>query len=146
MMEIVQVTQVSEDLVSAFERLIPQLSSSISPPTRAELVEIVSSPAVVIFIAKDPARSGEVVGAFTLVVYRVPTGLHAWIEDVVVSSEHRRRGIGTALTKVALEYARDRGARSVDLTSRPSREAANRLYRRLGFKQRETNVYRFEFE
>jgi len=146
MIEIVRVTQVSEDLVSAFERLIPQLSPSISPPTRTELEEIVSSPASLIFVAKDPSRSGEVLGALTLVLYRVPTGLHAWIEDVVVGSEHRRKGIGTALTKAALESAEDRGARTVDRTSRPSREDANRLYRRLGFTQRETNVYRFEFE
>jgi ribosomal protein S18 acetylase RimI-like enzyme len=143
-MEIVQVTHVSEDLVSAFERFVPHLSSSISPPTKAELEEVVSSPSTVIFVARDPAGRGEVAGALTLALYRTPTGSRAWIEDVVVGPEHRRRGIGTALTQAALAYAKERGARTVDLTSRPSREAANRLYRGLGFTRRETNVYRFE--
>jgi len=145
-MEIVKVTQVGDDLVSAFERLIPQLSSSSPPPTEAELAEIVSSPASVLFVAKNPSRNGEVVGSLTLVLFRIPTGLRAWIEDVVVDSGHRRKGIGTALSQAALEYAENAGARTVDLTSRPSREAANQLYRRIGFTQRKTNVYRYKLE
>jgi ribosomal protein S18 acetylase RimI-like enzyme len=143
-MEIFKVTQVSSNLVSAFVRLIPQLSSSSPPPTEAELTEIISSPATVLFIAKDPSEDGKIVGSLTLVMFRIPTGLRAWIEDVVVDSEHRRKGIGTALSQVALEHAEKAGARTVDLTSRPSREAANQLYRRIGFTQRDTNVYRFK--
>jgi ribosomal protein S18 acetylase RimI-like enzyme len=145
-MEIVKIAQVSDDLVSAFARLIPQLSSSSPPLTEAELDEIISSPASVLFVAKDPSRNGEIVGTLTLVLFRIPTGVRAWIEDVVVDAESRRKGIGAALNRAALEYAKKAGARTVDLTSRPSREAANRLYRRLGFTQRETNVYRYKFE
>jgi ribosomal protein S18 acetylase RimI-like enzyme len=145
-MEIVPVTTVSDALVSAFARLIPQLSSSSSPPTRAELEQVVSSPASVLLVAKDPSQNGEIVGALALVLFRIPTGVRAWIEDVVVDAAYRRQGIGTALIRAALEHARVADARTVDLTSRPSREAANQLYRQIGFVQRETNVYRYTFE
>ena len=78
----------------------------------------------------------------TLVTFRIPTGLRAFIEDVVVDVSARREGIGEALTREAIAIARAKGARTIDLTSRPSREAANRLYQRLGFERRDTNVYR----
>ena len=78
----------------------------------------------------------------TLAVFRIPTGIRAWIEDVVVDAEARGRGVGEALTREAVRVAGTHGARTVDLTSRPSREAANRLYQRLGFERRDTNVYR----
>lgn len=146
-MEIVQVTEVSEALVSAFARLIPQLSSSNPPPpTAAELQEIVSSPGSVLLIAQDTAHDDQIVGALALTLFRIPTGVRAWIEDVIVDTEYRNRGIGSALIRAALEHAKRAGARTVDLTSRPSREAANRLYRQLGFAQRETNVYRYTLE
>jgi ribosomal protein S18 acetylase RimI-like enzyme len=142
-MEIVQATTVTPELVDAFARLIPQLSSSSSPLSADQLAEIVASPAIVLLVARDPDHDGPIVGALTLVLFRIPTGVRAWIEDVVVDEAYRRRGIGAALTMAAIERARADGARTVDLTSRPSREAANRLYRRLGFVQRETNVYRY---
>ena len=145
-MRVVQVTEVSDKLVRAFARLIPQLSSSSPALTEAELSEIVASPAVVIFVAEDPSRDDEIVGTLTLVLFRIPTGLRAWIEDVVVDAAVRRRGVGTALTRAAIAHARAAGVRTVDLTSRPTREAANRLYQRLGFVQRETNVYRYPLE
>jgi ribosomal protein S18 acetylase RimI-like enzyme len=144
-MEIIRVTQVSDALVSALAHLLPQLSST-PPPTEDELEEIVASPNLVVFVAKDPSRNGEIVGTLTLVLFRAPTGPRAWIEDVIVDSAYRRRGIGTALTQAALEHARSVGARTVDLTSRPSREAANRLYLQLGFTRRETNVYRYRLD
>lgn len=91
------------------------------------------------------ARSGqEIVGLLTLVIFRIPTGVRAWIEDVVVDSQARGKGVGDALNRAALAEAERRGAKTVDLTSRPSRETANRLYQRLGFKQRDTNVYRYD--
>ncbi len=132
---------VTDDLVEAFDRLIPQLSSSSPPPGRAELEEIVTNPNSALFVARV---DGAVVGSLTLAFYRIPTGLKAWIEDVVVDGEARGLGIGEALNRAALEEARRRGAEDVSLTSRPSREAANRLYRRIGFEPRETNVYRFK--
>ncbi|MCE2817320.1 MAG: GNAT family N-acetyltransferase [Ilumatobacteraceae bacterium] len=133
-------TEVTPELISAFELLIPQLSSSNPPPQSSELQEIVSSDSLVLFIARI---DGKIVGSLTLATFRIPTGLRAWIEDVVVDSSARGHGVGEALNQAALAEARARGAVTVDLTSRPSREAANRLYQKLGFVQRETNVYRF---
>ena len=133
-------TEVTPELISAFELLIPQLSSSNPPPQSSELQEIVSSDSSVLFIARI---DGKIVGSLTLATFRIPTGLRAWIEDVVVDSSARGHGVGEALNQAALAEARGRGAVTVDLTSRPSREAANRLYQKLGFEQRETNVYRF---
>lgn len=133
--------RVDDELVEAFERLTPQLSSSSPPPGRVALEEIVESAATVLLLARD---EGRIVGSLTLALFRIPTGLRAWIEDVVVDEAARGRGVGEALNRHALAVARAAGARTVDLTSRPSREAANRLYRRLGFVERATNVYRYE--
>ncbi|MBV8388116.1 MAG: GNAT family N-acetyltransferase [Acidimicrobiia bacterium] len=129
-------------MVDAFTRLIPQLSKSNPPPTRDELEELVRSEASHLLVARDD--SGNIVGSLTLVVFRIPTAVRAWIEDVVVDESARGQGIGEALNREALRLAGELGARTVDLTSRPSREAANRLYQRIGFKPRETNVYRYE--
>jgi ribosomal protein S18 acetylase RimI-like enzyme len=134
--------QVDDELVVAFERLIPQLSSSSPPPSREQLEEIVASPATDLLIARDEA--GTIVGSLTLVLFRIPTGLRAWIEDVVVDASARGQGVGETLNRYAIDVAAEHGARTVDLTSRPSREAANRLYLRLGFQKRESNVYRFQ--
>ena len=137
---------VDDELVHAFERLTPQLSSSNPPPSRDHLVEIVASPATVLFVAHDTESGGAIVGSLTLALFRIPTGLRAWIEDVVVDGDARGKGVGEALNRAALEHARSVGARTVDLTSRPSREVANRLYQRLGFVARDTNVYRLILE
>ncbi|MGK2957212.1 MAG: GNAT family N-acetyltransferase [Acidimicrobiales bacterium] len=134
-------TEVTPELQEALDRLVPQLSRSSPPPTTAELAEIIDSQATLLLIARDDTNT--IVGSLTLALFRIPTGLRAWIEDVVVDESARGQGVGEALTQAALEQAQAHGARNVDLTSRPSREAANRLYQRLGFKQRETNVYRF---
>ncbi len=142
-MKIEEVTEVSGELVEAFARLTPELSRSAPPPGERELERIVQSNATRLLIAR---MEGAIVGSLTLVLIPIPTGLRAWIEDVVVDEAARGQGIGAALNQEALKVARDQGAQTVDLTSRPSREAANRLYRRLGFKQRETNVYRYSFE
>lgn len=135
--------EVTPALLQAFARLIPQLSKSSPPPFEAELAEMITSPASDVLVALD-SESREILGSLTLVVFRIPTGIRAWIEDVVVDSEARGRGVGEALNQFALDLARAKGAKTVDLTSRPSREAANRLYQRLGFMPRETNVYRFD--
>jgi ribosomal protein S18 acetylase RimI-like enzyme len=137
-----EVTDVSPELVSALAALVPQLSSSAPAPTPGELADIVASPSTVLFAAKD--ENGTVVGSLTLVLFKAPTGPRAWIEDVVVDDGVRRRGVGVALVDAALARAREGGARTVDLTSRPSRVAANRLYERMGFARRETNVYRYD--
>ena len=132
--------RVDNDLVVAFQRLIPQLSKSNPAPTKEQLESIVASDSSHVLVAKV---DGVIVGSLTLVIFHIPTGIRAWIEDVVVDADARGKGVGEALNLFAIEEARKRGAVTVDLTSRPSREAANRLYQRLGFKERETNVYRF---
>jgi len=143
LLEIREATEVDDALVAAMARLVPQLSSSNPPPDAAALSAIVASDASVLLLAEE---DGEVVGAMTLVVFTIPTGVRAWIEDVVVDEAARGRGVGDALNRAAIERAREAGARTVDLTSRPSREAANHLYRRLGFEQRDTNVYRLDLQ
>jgi ribosomal protein S18 acetylase RimI-like enzyme len=141
--EIAEATEVTPELVAAFERLIPQLSKSNPPPSEDDLRAIATSRASVLLIATDPDRGGEIVGSLTLILFRIPTGVRAWIEDVVTDGAARGRGVATALNLAALDRARQAGARTVDLTSRPSREDANRLYRKIGFEQRDTNVYRY---
>ncbi|MFT4597747.1 MAG: ribosomal protein S18 acetylase RimI-like enzyme [Paracrocinitomix sp.] len=138
------VAVVDDELVAAFELLIPQLSSSNPPPPAQDLQAIVDAPDSVLLVARDERDSDRIVGSLTLAMFRIPTGYRAWIEDVVVDTAVRGRGIGDKLNRVALDHARDAGATTVDLTSRPSRGAANRLYKRIGFEQRETNVYRYK--
>jgi ribosomal protein S18 acetylase RimI-like enzyme len=141
---IYEATEVNDELVDAFVRLIPQLSTSSAPTSSAELAAIAGSEASILFMARD--ASGRIVGSLTLAVFRIPTGVRAWIEDVVVDDGARGAGVGEALVGAAVERARALDARTVDLTSRPSREAANRLYVRLGFEERSTNVYRISLE
>ena len=131
------------EVAEAIGRLLPLLSRSAAAPSPEEIDEIASSPATTLYLARD-GEGGPIVGTLTLALFRIPTGIRAWIEDVIVSEEVRGRGCGEQLTQAALDAARDAGARTVELTSRPSRQAANRLYTRLGFVTRDTNVYRYE--
>ena len=142
--EIYEATEVDDELVDAFGRLIPQLSRSSAPTSRHDLAAIAASEASILFMARD--RGGRIVGSLTLAVFRIPTGVRAWIEDVVVDGSARGTGVGEALVAEAVRRAGDFGAKTVDLTSRPDREAANRLYLRAGFVARETNVYRRSLE
>jgi ribosomal protein S18 acetylase RimI-like enzyme len=143
LVQVVHAERVDDELVEAFQRLVPQLSSSSPPPTPQHLEAIVASPDTVLFIARV---DGRILGSLTLAFYPIPTGLKAWIEDVVVDEAARGMGVGAELNLAALAEARTRGAKDVSLTSRPSREAANRLYRRLGFQPRDTNVYRYTLD
>lgn len=138
--EITEATEATAELAEAFERLTPQLSSSNPPPSAEALGAIAGSDATRLLVARV---DGAIVGSLTLVLVRIPTGIRAIIEDVVVDEQVRGQGVGQLLNEAALELARDAGAVTVDLTSRPSREAANRLYLRLGFVIRDTNVYRY---
>jgi ribosomal protein S18 acetylase RimI-like enzyme len=132
---------VTPELVAAFRQLTPQLSRTAPAPGGHELAEMVRSPATVLLMARDPDKG--LIVSLTLVLFRIPTGVRAWIEDVVVDEASRGRGVAEVLCREALNRASAAGARTVDLTSRPSRESANRLYRRLGFVERQTNVYRW---
>ena len=144
MITISEAKTIDEELVAAFENLIPQLSRSNPAPDADTLRLIVESEASTLLIAHDDDTGG-LVGSMTLAMFRIPTGLRAWIEDVVVDEDARGKGVGRKLNEHALEIAREAGATTVDLTSRPSRDAANRLYQRIGFELRETNVYRYTF-
>lgn len=139
--EVIAASEVDDELVNRFAELIPQLSSSSPPPTERELAEIVGSRDSVLFLAR---LDGRIVGSLTLAFYRIPTGLKAWIEDVVVDESARGQGVGEELNRAAIDEARKRGAKHVSLTSRASREAANRLYQRLGFVPYDTNMYRLK--
>ncbi len=139
--QVAPVVSASAEVLDACHRLIPQLSSSSLPLTLSELEEIVDGNSTVLFAAR---HNGDIVGLLTLAVFRIPTGVRAWIEDVVVDELVRGSGVGEALSRAALAEAARRAAKTVELTSRPSREAANRLYQRVGFVRRDTNVYRYE--
>jgi ribosomal protein S18 acetylase RimI-like enzyme len=142
-MTVVPVTAVTDELVAAYARLIPHLAESVPAPDRDFLRRIVGSGSTTLLVGR---LDGRIEGALALALYPIPTGLRAWIEDVVVSPEARGRGLGQALVERALALARHAGAASVELTSRPERGAANRLYLRIGFEHRVTNVYRYTFQ
>jgi ribosomal protein S18 acetylase RimI-like enzyme len=141
--EIEVVRDVTDEVVAAFGRLLPQLSRSAEALDAQALRALVSRQGNRVLVARV---DGEIVGTLTLVTLLIPTGLRAWIEDVVVDQAARGRGVGAALTREAVRLARADGARTVDLTSRPSRVAANRLYERLGFRVRDSKVYRLADE
>jgi ribosomal protein S18 acetylase RimI-like enzyme len=138
--EIEKIAAISPSVADSIAALVGQLSSSAKAPTREELEAIVNAPGTVLLAVR---QSGNLVGMLTLVTFGIPTGIRAIIEDVVVDERYRGQGVGEALTREALVQADAAGSRTVDLTSRPSREAANRLYQKLGFQKRDSNVYRY---
>jgi ribosomal protein S18 acetylase RimI-like enzyme len=137
---VAEATEATPEVVTALRGLLPQLSSSAPPLAEEHVRELVASPATVLLVARD--GTDQIVGTLTLALFRIPTGLRAWIEDVITDEAARGQGVGQALTLAAIDRAREAGARTVDLTSAPKREAANALYRKLGFQTRDTNVYR----
>jgi ribosomal protein S18 acetylase RimI-like enzyme len=144
-MFVVRATAVSDELVEAVNHLMPQLKLTYSLPKRTELEALVQSQASVLFIVRYPDQDSPIVGMLTLLIYRVPSGVRAHVEDIVVDEGMRGKGIGAALVRHALNVAREAGANGVALTSNPTRELANRLYQRLGFKRWQTNLYFYEF-
>jgi GNAT superfamily N-acetyltransferase len=138
-MKVEQAKYGDDTLLSAVNSLLPQLSPSASPLTLAELRAIVESDTTRLLIALD---DGKIYGMLTLVIFRIPTGVRSWIEDVVVDASSRGKGAGKVLLETAVRLAREQGANTLNLTSNPSRVAANRLYRKAGFEQRDTNTYR----
>ena len=134
--------EVTDEVVEAFGVLLPQLSRSAPPADRAVLERVAGSAAITLLIARS---DGKISGTLSLVMFPIPTGVRAWIEDVIVDQAARGQGVGQVLTIEALRIAEEAGARTVDLTSRPSREAAGRLYERVGFQSRSTRLYRYTF-
>ena len=139
MIEIFEITESDDSTLEAVNHLLPQLSKSAQPITPSTLQILASSESTRLFVAKD---GNAILGMLSLVVFGIPTGIKAWVEDVVVEEEARGKGVGQKLMMHAMAEAENAGAKSVDLTSRPSREAANQLYQAIGFEVRETNVYR----
>lgn len=152
-MSVELIEQSSPELVAAMERLIPQLSRSAKPLTAQQTQALVDQDSVYLFVFRtdkpvtavdgNEVEAGTILGMLSLATFAIPTGVRAWVEDVVVDAGTRGMGAGQQLVEAAVAHAQKIGARTVDLTSRPSREAANRLYRRCGFELRETNVYRY---
>jgi ribosomal protein S18 acetylase RimI-like enzyme len=138
-MEVEAAITVDDELCAAVDRLVPQLSSSAPAPSRAVLERMMAERGTTLFVARG---DGGIVGMLTLITFEIPTGVRAWIEDVVVDGEARGEGVAGALVQAALDRSAAVGAVTVDLTSRPHREAAHRLYVRMGFETRETSVYR----
>jgi ribosomal protein S18 acetylase RimI-like enzyme len=141
--EISQVDTVTPELVEAFERLLPQLSATSTQLTFEDLRDLIGAPGTVLLIARSGVASGGIVGSATWMTFRIPSGRRARLESVVVDAAARARGIGAALCRAALARAAAAGVSCVDLTSSPSRGAANRLYEKLGFAPRTTNAYRY---
>jgi ribosomal protein S18 acetylase RimI-like enzyme len=137
--EIEKVQFATPEVVDGLNKLLPQLSSQPPNLTISDVERMVHSEAATLFVATE---NGAVLGTLTLIIFSIPTGRRGWIEDVVVDESARGAGVGEQLTNAAIDEARLRGVRSLDLTSRPSREAANAMYVKLGFGLRETNVYR----
>jgi ribosomal protein S18 acetylase RimI-like enzyme len=138
-----RVTEVTAEVTEALASLLPQLGDDLASPDEVQLRGILASDATRLFVAR---LEGRIVGTLTLIVAPIPTGYHGYIESVVVDESARRQGIAARLVDAALDAAARAGAASVDLTSRPEREDANRLYARLGFERRETNVYRYRID
>lgn len=143
-MTIEQLTQIDESTQEAFKKLIPQLTGDENRyPTIEDLQKVIQSENTMVFVARENDR---ILGTTTLVLYRLPSGIKGWIEDVVVDEAARGKGVSVALMNHVLDVAREKGLQKVDLSSQPFREAANNLYQKLGFELRKTNVYRFSFQ
>lgn len=145
-MYIGKVKLVTDDLRAAMQRLIPQLGIHKAPPTDEELKALLGSDSSSLIIAREPDEDGEIVGMLSLTIYPVPTGIRSIVEDVVVDEQMRGRGIGNGLVRYAIDLAREAGANGVSLTSNPQREAANKLYRAMGFELRKTNPYFYKLK
>ena len=141
MTNISELTEASPSDLDSINQLLPQLSSKARPLTMDQLMELTGAGSTFVLVCTN--EETEIIGMLSLVILKIPTGSKAWIEDVVVDTNARGKGLGKALMDYALEKARKLGVKSIDLTSRPSREGANLLCQSLGYKTRETNVYRY---
>lgn len=133
----------SLELTAALNRLLKQLNKAVVPLNDKDIKDMLTSSVNRLFVARR-LDNKEIVGMLTLVVFRIPYAKKGLIEDVVVGGEYRGKGIGTKLISTAINQARQEKVKYLDLTSHPKRVAANRLYQRLGFEKRNTNVYRIK--
>lgn len=142
-MKIREINRFSNRIFSAVAELLPQLAPGSEQPDKDRFKKILKSEGTHFFIAEDNKK---IVGVLTVVTYDLLSGTKVWIEDVVVDESQRGKGYGESLVLFAIDFTRSIGAESIDLTSKPSRTAANQLYLKLGFKIRQTNVYRYEIK
>ena len=140
-MRIEAATEATQELLDALTALLPQLNPRLEPLSMGRLSRVIGDPATTLLLARD---DGGIVGAAAVLVYATPAFVKARIEDVVVDESSRGKGVGEALLRRCIEVARERGAEIVELQSARWREVANRLYPRLGFQLRESNLYRLE--
>lgn len=141
-MQIEIATRADDELYEAFQRLVPQLTQNNPPPTQEDLVALISETSSTLLLARSD--NGQIIGALSLTVYRVPTGIRSIIEDVIVDVSARGQGVGEALMQYAVDLAREKRAKNISLTSNPMRVAANKLYLKLGFEKRDTNAYQMK--
>jgi len=138
-MRIEAATEATQELLDALNSLLPQLNPQLKPLTVERLSRVIGDPATTLLVVRDDSR---IAGAAAVLVFATPAFVKARIEDVVVDEHARGKGVGEALVRRCLEVARERGAEIVELQSARWREVANRLYPRLGFELRESNLYR----
>ena len=128
------------ELAEALGHLLPQLVGKPVSVDMERLAQVLAQEAVTLLVARDVG--GEIVGTATVIIVATTAGWVARLEEVVVDATARGKGVGAELTSAAIRVATERGVEHLELTTAPRREAANRLYQRLGFRRRETNVYR----
>ncbi len=141
-MQIEIATRADDELYQAFQRLVPQMTNNNPPPPLGELHALLLDADSTLLLAR--ADDGAIIGALTLIVYRVPTGVRSIIEDVIVDESARGQGVGVALMQRAIEMAKEKNAKNISLTSNPMRAAANQLYLKMGFHRRNTNAYQIK--
>lgn len=138
-----EINEFQSSYLADINQLLAQLSSSHPSISQQELQNILSSPNSHLYVVLLEER---IIGMATLCTYLCPTGRKAWIEDVVVDSAFRGKGLGKLLANNIIDVVNKQGNTTLMLTSRPSRIEANHLYQSLGFEKRETNVYKMTFE
>lgn len=141
-MRIYKAQIVTEAMVNAFEKLIPQLSPNSAVPSKSELEDLINCDNTLVILAEED----KIIGTLTLVFTKIPTGNKVWIEDVIVDNAARGKGVGEELIRYAIEYVNSKGIKQINLTSTPDKTVANKLYQKIGFIKRETNVYRLTIE
>jgi GNAT superfamily N-acetyltransferase len=141
-MHIEEVAEATAEVHEALARLLPQLNDTLPIPTMERLHALLADPAATLLVAREGDR---IIGTATVIVYTTPFWIKARLDEVVVDAEARGKGVGEAIVKACLDLARRKGAQVAELQSGrgPAREVANRLYRRLGFQLRDSNLYRF---
>lgn len=140
-MFIERAAEATDELFTAIQALVPQLGPGKIPPTRQELSALINSEASLLLVARHPAKDDPICGMLTLSIYRVPTGIRSIVEDVIVDAKSRRLGMAEGLLKRAILLAREAGAGNISLSANPTREAAHRLYQKLGFTRRDAFAY-----